>query len=410
MTKQTFILLFLFVGLSSSFGQKKKNEKPQIKLSGYVGAETIYDNRGVLAVGGGNILLYPLPEKLDANGEDLNGSGRLSFFGMTSRIRVATTPYDFLGGKITSFIEFDFAASTVGQKITSRLRHAAIRFDRKKSTVIVGQYWHPMFVPGYNPTTGSVDGGAMIMAFARSPQIRYIHRFNDDFRFSLIASSQSDSGSIGPNGKSTQYMQDAIIPELNGHIELGNAQKFVLGAVGGMKTLKPHTVNAKGNKSKETLTTFHAMAYTKIRTDKVDCKLQAFYVQNGTELLMLGGYGVANVEQKTGNYEYAPLSTYSFWGEVNTRLDSSFNFGLFGGFSENLGADKEIKTFYTRGVDIEKIVRIAPRVVYTKDALKVSLELNQTYAYYGTPDAKGLVSNSKSIGSSRIQLYVRYFF
>lgn len=410
MKKQILVLLCLYVAIGYTLGQEKKTGKPQLEFSGYVAAEIIYDSRGVVTASDGDILLYPLPKQLDSNGEDTNANGSLSFIGTTSRVRLAMTPISLLGGELSAFMEFDFAASALGKKMTSRLRHAVIRFDRKKETLILGQYWHPMFMPVCTPELSSVVGGAIFISFARSPQLRYTHHFRDDFRASIIASSQSDSKSPGGKGSSSEYIQKSLIPEFNVHLEYGDKNSWILGAVAGVKKLKPRLVNEFGNKVDESVTSFHTMVYGKIRARKVEYKLQGFYVQNGYELLMLGGYGVSNIDLKTGKYEYSPLTTASVWAEIKTHIDSPFNFGLFGGYVKNLGAEKKILTYYSRGKNIDKMYRFAPRVVYRKGPLSMALECNQTYTYYGTVGERGEVDNSEGIGSTRLQFYVRYFF
>lgn len=417
MKKQTFILVLMILVFSSSWGQKKvkENSKIQLKLSGFVGVETVYDTREVYGTNKeAEILFYPYPEYKDDRGEDLNDFDRLSFYGFSTRLRFTTTPYHIWGGKVSSFVELDFTGLLNGTAL-AKLRHAAIKFDKNKSSLLVGQYWHPMFVPSCGPSTSSVVGGAMFMAYSRIPQIRYTYRFSDSFRASIVASSQA--------------YPESNIPEFNTHLEYGDSDNLLFGVAGGLKTKRVRTKNSFDRRVDEKITTYHAMAYVKMITNKVEFKLQGFYVQNGKDLMMLGGYGVDlndskfDAISKIDERSYIPISTFTTWAEISTRFKSSFNFGIFGGYAKNLGAEKELReATQARGFDfdetsiypgangIEKLIRIAPRVVFRKGPLSVALELNQTYAYFGKRENDFTISDSKEMGNTRVQLYVRYFF
>lgn len=402
-----FSLIVFLLSLTSL--QAQKDKKAQVKLSGFVGAEAIYDTRDQVASRSEEVILYPKKREYDKNGVDLTDNGGFFMSAMTARVRLSVAPYELFGGTLTAFIEADFANRT-NKNVHMRLRHAVMKFDKGNTTLLIGQYWNPMTVDGIRPGVASIGVGAPYPAVGRNPQIRLTQRFSEKFRGSIIAMSQLDNSSTGPDGKSEKYMRQAKMPEFDAHLEYGNPKKFLIGAVGGVKTIKPRLKNEEGNKVDESITSMHGLAYIKYKTENMEYKIQGIYAENSYDMTMLGGYGVSHIDDKTGEYQYEALTTSSIWGDIKTTYDSKLNFGVYAGITQNLGADKELKKVYARGSDIEKLVRISPRIVYGKKAVKFMFEVSQNFAYYGTPNAKYEVKDAKSISSTRLHLTLRYHF
>jgi hypothetical protein len=137
-----------------------------------------------------------------------------------------------------------------------------------------------------------------------------------------------------------------------------------------------------------------------------------------TSMTMLGGYAekdyiyeeVNNVPNVNSAITYTPISTMSTWIDVHTN-GSTWQFGLFGGYSQNLGSDDSITgKYYSRGNDIKYAYRLAPRVSYSNGKFRVAPEIEYTVAAYGKPDTKGLVDNTKEIANFRFLIGVYYFF
>lgn len=406
--KKSSILVIMML-LLSGLVQAQKAEKAQVKFSGFIGAEAIYDTRDQVTARTGEIILFPKQEIKNAQGEDMTDNGDFFMSTMTARVRATLKPYEVWGGKLTSFIEVDFANRS-SKNVHLRLRHAVLKFDKGNTTILAGQFWSPMFVVGVTPNVTSIGAGAPFIGLSRNPQVRITQRFNDKFRASISAMSQLDHSSIGPNGKSEEYMRQAKIPQFDMHLEYGNPKKFTMGLVAGTKTLKPRLKSEKGRKVNEKITSMHGLAYAKLVTANMEYKLQGIYAENSFDMVMLGGYGISNIDPVTGKFDYESLKTTSFWGDMKSKYKSSWNFGLFAGITQNHGADKALSKVFARGANIDKLVRISPRIIYGQKALKLMFEVSQLMAYYGTPNAKYEVENAKSTSSTRLHLTLRYTF
>ncbi len=401
------VLLFTCLGVA-----KAQKDKVKVQFSGFVSAEAIWDSRQVVSARDGDVLLYPAPKVLDANGKDINADGGFNFVSVHTRLRAQTTPYNLWGGKLTALVEVDFAGTTNDKINLIRMRHAMMKFTKGKSTVIAGQYWHPMFVTSCFPGTSAWNAGLPLSVLSRNPQIRYTHAFDDKLRGSITALSQVDFKSNGPNGVSCDYLRNSSIPEFDAHLEYGDPSRFVCGAVLGTKELEPRQVNTSGNKVDESIRTYHALGYAKVKTDKMEYKLEGIYAQDGFNLLLLGGYGVSAVDAN-GKYSYEPIAISSVWGEIMSHYKKPVNFGLFAGYSKNLGAKKEIlanEGLYARGTNIDNVWTVAPRVVFGYKKFQCMVELYQTFASYGTPNAKMKVENTDRVGNTRLQLHFKYSF
>ena len=85
--------------------------------------------------------------------------------------------------------------------------------------------------------------------------------------------------------------------------------------------------------------------------------------------------------------------------------------GVFVGYSKNRGVDKAIVgAKYGRGLDIDTLYRVAPRVLFNAGKVRFAAEAEYTNAAYGTADALGKVGNTKWIPNLRLLGAVYYFF
>ena len=99
-------------------------------------------------------------------------------------------------------------------------------------------------------------------------------------------------------------------------------------------------------------------------------------------------------------------------------------FGLFGGYSQNMGACDSIVSFKvgdvttSRGSDIKRLYRISPRVVFIAGKFQFMTELEYTVAYYVMKknagvidrDAKGVIGRSADVGNLRALFAVQFNF
>jgi hypothetical protein len=436
------VLIFMVLGMMNSNAQsaestaKAPDTKPPmfgINFSGYVNSDIFFDTRQTVMARDGQWLFYPENIKPDAEGKDINAQGTYSILSIQTRLSGKITGPDIFGAKTMGLIEGEFYGNAQANINSFRLRHAFMRFTWSKAELQLGQYWHPMYVPEGSPEVVSLNAGAPFIIFVRNPQIRFT-RFVGNFKFTAAALAQLDATSTGPEGPSTKYLRNSMIPEFNFQVQYGlksaDAQtEFLIGASVDYLLLTPQlstevvTKPANDttlNNQNAVVTTYVTNAksqalsfnfFTKLRLPKVTMKLGGVYGQNCFAFNMIGGYTVKSVtDPLKGTVDYAAITTSSLWVDVKTN-GTTWQTGIFGGFSKNLGAGTDVTgPFYSRGANIDYLYRVAPRLILTVKKLKIASEIDYTVAAYGTTNGKGSVSDSKEVGNVRFLLAVFYYF
>ncbi len=398
------LFVFLFLINSSVFAQNFG-----ISFSGFVKTDVIYDSRQTVALREGHFLLYPQNEKLDLNNVDVNAKSNFNILSIQTRLLGKITGPEAFGAKTSGQIEAEFFGTSDGDVNGFRLRHAFAKFDWEKTSLLVGQTWHPMFITEVFPGVVSFNTGAPFQPFSRNPQIRFAQSF-ENIKLILTAASQRDFSSNGPDGFTSAYLRNSVIPNLNAQIQFtkdGN----ILGAGLDFKKLTPRLVTTKNFKTDKSISTLSFTGYFKFIADQFTVKSQAVYGPNLADLMMLGGYAVKSTNAVDGQEEYTGIKVLSVWGEVIYGKD--IELGLFGGYSKNLGAEDNISgSYYGRATNIGNLIRISPRIQFNSGKSRISTELEYTAAAYGKNDNtnKGKVIDTKSISNLRMLLAVYYFF
>jgi len=354
-------------------------------------------------------LLYPTNENLDINGKDINANSNFNILSIQTRLNGKITGPDAFGGATSGAIEGEFFGTSDGDVNGFRLRHAYVKLDWENTSILIGQTWHPMFVVEMFPGVVSFNTGAPFQPFSRNPQIRFSYS-SQGFKFIFAALSQRDFTSSGPDGFSSSYLRNAILPNLHAQVQYSNnGNLFGIGV--DYKKLIPRLSTTKKIVTDNSISSFSAIGYTKLNIDPVVIKAEAVIGNNLADHLMLGGYAVKSINTATGSEEYSSIESYSMWGEISTGKE--IEYALFAGFSNNLGAnDNLVGSYYGRGLNIENLFRISPRIQWNSGKTRIATELEYTSAFYGTPNNlnKGKVENSKSISNLRLLMAVFYFF
>jgi len=415
---EVFVLLrFLIVIMlisASLFAQSDDKDKASfgIKFFGFVKTDVIYDSRQTIAARDGQFLLYPDKEILDQNGNDINAVPNFNMLSLQTRLSVALTAPDVFGAKTSGLVEGSFFGQTDGDLNGFRLRHAFLKLTWEKSSLLIGQYWHPMFITEAFPGTISFNTGVPFQPFSRNPQISYMYGINDIY-ISVTAATQADFLSTGPIGSSSSYLRNSGSPILNLTMKY-KLKSFLVGAGVNHKTLLPRLeeTNASGEKYKTDtkVSSTSAMGFAKVVFNDFTIKAEGVYAENATDLLMLGGYAVSDTTLDGNGFVsgYTGIKTLSAWTEL--IYGKALQFGIFAGYTKNLGAADDIKgSYYSRGKDIANVMRISPRVQYSIGKTRFALEFEYTSADYGTPDLKGVVENATTVANMRL-LFAAYLF
>jgi len=416
----SFLLLF-FVFITAVKAQtkeepKKEESKFSINVTGYVKTDILLDTRQNYALREGHFLLYPIGETKDAEGNDVFEKTNFNILPIQTRFNAKMTGPDAFSAKTSAVVEAEFFGTTDADINGFRLRHAFIKMDWDKTSLLFGQTWHPMFIAEMFPAVVSFNTGVPFIPFARSPQIRLTHSFGDaSIMAALIA--QRDFASNGPSGFTSSYMRNAVIP--NTHIQFQyKSGENLFGFAGDYKILMPRTLTTKNIKTSETISSMAALGFMKVKLDPVTFKVQGIYGQNLSDLLMLGGYAVKSTNTTTAEETYTNISSYSVWGELLTGKE--IETGIFFGYSKYLGAADNITgaSYINRldaadkGKAIDNVFRVAPRVQFNSGKMRFSAELEYTSAGYGTPvnNDMGKVKDITSVANIRLLLAAWYFF
>ncbi len=402
-------LLFSF----SLFADTKEENKSTfgIKFSGFVKTDIMSDSRQTVVAREGHFLLYPEDKNKDVNGDDINARASFNMLAIQTRLKGVITAPDALGAKVSGVIEGEFFGHSNADINGFRLRHAFIKLAWGKSNLLIGQYWHPMFITEVFPGTISFNTGVPFQPFSRNPQIRYTQAFNNLYLSGTLL-SQRDFTSPGPVSASSSYLRNSGIPMIDVNLKYMTSG-FVLGGGINYKSLLPQLSDTSFTGIHKTDTKVHslaAMVFGKMVISAFTLKAEAVYGQNLYDLLMLGGYAESEFNMDGIVSEYTNIRTFSTWADFIFGK-SALQFGLFTGFTKNLGAsDNIVRNIYSRGSDISSVFRLSPRAQYSHGKTRFAVELEYTGANYGDRRTqKGAVKDTEHIGNLRL-LFAAYLF
>lgn len=404
--KKIFLILILFSIINIA-----QTDKPAvgISFSGFIKTDLIFDSRQTVSIREGHFLLYPQNENLDLKGNDINAKSNFNILSIQTRLNAKITGPDAFDAKTSGVIEGEFFGTADSDVNGFRLRHAYLKLDWEKLSLLVGQTWHPMFITEMFPGVVSFNTGVPFQPFSRNPQVK-LTLTEDNLKFILVAASQRDFTSNGPDGFSSAYLRNSVLPNLHGQVQFNSPELF--GGIGvDFKRITPRIVTAKKNKTNEAVNSLSFTGFTKINIDPVILKLQGVYGSNLADHVMLGGYAVKSLDTLSGFEEYTPLSCLSVWGEISTGKE--IEVAVFAGYTKSLGAKDNIAgSYYGRGTNIENVFRISPRIQFNSGKTRISTELEFTSAGYGTPNnsEKGKVEKVKNISNVRVLAAFYYFF
>lgn len=352
-------------------------EETSATLYGYAKGEFAFDSRQVVAAREGNFIDLASPNVTGNNVANFNG------WGIESRLGVKVAGPDFFGMKSEALIEGHFFGNN-GQTNNFGLRHAYVKLSSDRVEWLVGQYWHPMFVTNVSPGTYNFNAGSPFQPFNRSPQIRFSTKGNA--RLTLAAITERDFKSFvygeGSAAKSG-------LPAFHAQLQFGSDEKFVGGFGANVKFTRNEGAAAKVAHGK-TLAAFDFLAYAKVQfTENFAWKIYGNYGQNPSELLQLGSLAYNPVNDDLKN-----STTLSLWTEFAGKGSESFEWGIFGGYSQDFGFNINNFAHSTAnayaslaGGNPVSTWRVSPRMGWKSGNTKLGLEFDYTSTTYGYYDS-----------------------
>lgn len=410
--KKSIVLILLIMAPVLRIFSQEADPLWGIKFTGFVKNDIFYDTRQSSASNGlreGHFYLYPDNAVFNAGGKDINANPSLHFLSIQTRIRGDISGPDAFGAKTSGVIEAEFFGTSEADLNGFRLRHAYVKLDWENTSLLSGQYWHPLFITESFPGTISFNTGAPFTPFSRNPQVRLTQMFGNT-SLSLTVYGQRDFSSSGPGGTSNKYLRNSGIPGINlqSRIPLGS---FITTWIGvDYKSIRPQLTTITNIVTTTRIGSLVAFGNIKIKTAPVNISIMGVYAQNPSDLMMMGGYAVASEDPFSFVRTYTTLNTGSFWIDLGTNGKPAA-MGLFAGYTKNLGSGDLITgPFYGRAGNVDHIYRVSPRITLTQGKLSFAGEAELTSAAYGTTQNDGRVTDTDSVNNLRILLSTIYRF
>jgi hypothetical protein len=405
------IIAFILTVVKAEAQDAEKNYG--IKFSGFVKTDIFYDTRQSSASNGireGHFYLYPDNVLYDEEMNDLNANPSFHILNIQTRIRGDISGPDAFGAKTSGAIEAEFFGTSEGDINGFRLRHAYAKMDWQKISLLAGQYWHPMFPAENFPGTVSFNTGAPFVPFSRNPQVRLVW-LPGKTSFTLVAYSQRDFTSTGPEGSSSKYLRNSGTPGIHLQVRMPAGENLTAWAGADYKTIRPEIKTPANIETSEKVGGISAFASVKLKTKPLNLSIMGVYGENASDMVMLGGYAVSEVTDPVDQIRsWTTLNSAGFWIDLSTN-GKRVAAGIFSGYSKNLGSRTEIVgPSYGRGLDIDHLFRISPRLTVTEGKLSIAAELESTLAAYGNTEDDGSVSDTHNVTNVRILLSLIYRF
>lgn len=382
----------------------------QFKFYGRVRADIFYNTRANNELVDGIFYLFPMDQKFDPMGNDLNATPQGNFYVLYSQVGVDVAGPMIGKAKTSAKIELDFRGSGVTYAMP-RIRHAYVNLDWGSSALLVGQTWHPLFGE-VSPSILNLSTGAPFQPFSRSPLIRYRYSARSGVQLSAYAIWQQQYTSAGPIGRSYYYLKNSCIPEFYLGLDyVGSRWRYGLGVE--MLSLKPRTqstVDGVVYKVSERVTSFSAEAHAKYAYENWKISAKTVLANNLTHANMIGGYGVTSENPITGERKYTPFHHTASW--INVVYGKKWQPGIFIGYLKNLGTGKAITgEVYGIGTDVDQLLGTFWQISYNLPHWRVGFEFGTSTAWYGTTNlSNGKIIDTHSVSNYRFTAMLAYSF
>lgn len=405
MMRKYFVLSALLLLSIGSFAQEKGFS---YKFYGQVRTDLYYNSRANEETVDGLFYMYPKDKVYDAAGEDLNATANGNFYTLYSRLGVDVKGPELWGAKTSAKVEVDFRGSGTTYS-TVRLRHAYLNLDWGKSTLMVGQNWHPLY-GDVAPQILNLNMGGPFQPFSRAPQIRYRYQAGN-VHLTGAAIWQSQYLSAGPAGKTQDYIKYGCVPEFYVGIDY-KSRSWLIGVGAELLSLKPRReskVDDKIYKVDERVTSLSYEVHMKYTSADWLIAAKSVLGSNLTQVSMLGGYGVKSIDSYTGEQSYSPNRNSSSW--LNVVYGKTWKPGLFFGYMKNLGTSDEVSTMYGTGTNVDQIVNATAELTYNVPHWKFGFEYSYCTAWYGSLNkSNGKIVDTHSVNNNRLVATAIFMF
>ena len=409
------VFLFFMIGFSMALWPSflsAQESGSRISFTGFVKTDAFFDTRNTVNAREGHFALYPAPEILNDEEQDINDNAQFNMLSIQSRLTGRITGPEAFGARTSGVMEGAFFGATNANINTFRLRHAFVKLDWEEQNfdLIVGQYWHPLFVTANFPGVVSFNTGVPFQPFSRNPQVRFTFSPGP---VSLLFAAMSQRDFTSPGGSAS--LRNSGVPNLHTQVQVTQGPlQAGLGLDYKRLDVNPEVYEPVNSRA--------AMAHLRLNFGTGSFKLYSMVGENMTDLLMLGGLAVQN-DGILGNVptnalpKVYPTEVLSVWSELSSGFMGSEEgmqreLGVFVGFTDNRGVDEEdlLAVQGTRSPNIDSVFRLSPRFQVQSGSVRFAAELEYTVAQYGLLQPDFSITETNSANNLRILLAAYLFF
>lgn len=374
------LLTLLSLASALVFAQEPEQQEQKVQVGGFIRYSAFYDFSEVSQTRDYEVPL--LPSRKDSLG--LYADDRFNMLAISSRVFVQVSGKDAFGAKVSGKIEADFLGPGSADLVQLfRLRNAYIKMDWQRSSLMLGQFFHPFFVLNCYP--GSlVFYNVGFCPLNRSAQARYTYQLGK-LDITMAALTDGPFASKAPAFAQQNAAAPEAVLQLNYKTDL-----FSAGASGGFKMLRPRDItDSLGLYTNETVNSLYSEVHASLSLSNTTVKVQSAFGQNMSHLRMLGGYG--KEDNTLDNYTYSNLSGVTSWIDLNHKINNA-NVGVFASYIKNLGATDTYTpipgaSFFDY---LESAFRVSPRISFVSGNLQLGIENIITGASYISFNDKGM--------------------
>lgn len=404
--KQILVILSIMLA-ANSFAQTKNFN---YKLYGQVRMDLFYNSRANDEMVDGLIYLFPKDHAYDPDGKDLNARANGGFYTLYSRFGINVEGPKLGNAKTFANAEFDFRGSGTNFSVI-RIRNLYFSLDWGKMDLLAGQFWHPLWGEIF-PQVMNLGTGAPFQSLNRSPMIRYRYK-TGGWALTSAAIWQAQFCSVGPEGRSQEYMKNSLVPEIFIGADY-KAENWLIGGGIDILSLTPRTTSTVGEntyKVEERVTSVSGMLHGRYTAPKLFVAAKTYLSSNLTNSCMMGGYGITSIDERTGEQTYTPTLNSSSW--LNAVYGTTWRGGMLLGYMKNLGTSKALITdkMYGTGTNIDQLTNVTFEASYNVPRWRFGLEYSIVTAWYGTINkANGKVTDTHDVSNHRFVATTSFSF
>ena len=391
-------------------------QKASIDWYGFVAAQSWINTHESVAGAEGFLYLYPTDKAtVPGDDHDRNAVPQGSWFGTMARLGFVLHGPQVFGAASRAKAELEFSGHSAPGSVL--YRHAFIALDWDRSTLTLGQTWHPM--NDLFPSTVGIAIGSPFNALNRSPQLRYEYFPDDNKSIKLTGAAifQAANTTVGPDPADTAAIKTKTIKNYSfarrsmmpmfyvgidftfGNLKVGGGLEY--------QHICPLTDQDNDNK-KYYMDGLCGMIQAQYNREKLAIKAKTLIGQNMSHLGICSGFGLVD-NTNPDEIRYAPLAASSSWAQI--QYGGALKCGLMGGYMSNWGAGKNLSAVYAvEGGRIDKMWRVAPNIQYVTGNMNLGVEYELTTVAYGDRQANGTVKNTHEVSNNRLLFSVMYSF